>query len=132
MLKFLAPLVTIFLFAGSAFAQTNIFPKPVAGDYTFKVQSAAVALDGNGVPLEVPTASAGIFMTRDSGVNLLCLDMGPDEIQDVTLLNFTENGRVEIRARAYAEIGCTGLVSADSDNAAYIWFTGPRKPTVAP
>jgi hypothetical protein len=123
--------VALFLFAGSAVAQDNIFPKPVAGDYTFRVHSAAVELDAEGVPLDVPTASAGVFMTRDSGTNLLCIDLGPDESVPVTLMDFTGNGRVVIRARAYDEPGCTGMVSLNSDNAAYIWFTGPRKPKVA-
>jgi hypothetical protein len=118
-------------FADAVQAQENIFPKPVAGDYTFSIHSAAVELDTNGVPLEVPTASAGAFMKRDTGTNLLCIDMGPEEIKNVTLHDFTGNGRVEIRARAYELAGCSGMVSEASINAAYIWFTGPRKPKLA-
>ena len=115
------------LLAGSASA-LPIFPAPVAGIYESRIQTSVVAVDADGVPTEVPTASVGL--AEPDGTVIVCQDAGPDELVVLSyeVLAPASSKRKEANAFAYSQPGCGGERSLPSDNRAYYFFGGPSAP----
>ena len=107
-----------------------IFPPLVSGQYAFKVRTAEVELDANGIPTTTPTRSVGIYEAADPDTLLLCESSAPGEATPVSVTVVVVGDRAELRARAYSAPGCTGQVSLGSDNGAYLFFTPPGVPVL--
>lgn len=123
--------ITTLLFAAVAQAQDPIFPPLVAGEYSFHIQTHAVPVDGNGIPLQTGAVSVAVFDVGDPGVTIKCLDCQPGDLIAASIVVPAVGDRIELRARAYESAGCIGMTSPDSPNAAYVYFTGPVAPVIA-
>lgn len=129
MRKLLTAIATLLLVtAGAASAQDPIFPPLVAGEYAFRIQTHAVVLDVNGVPLRAGAHSVAVFDVADPGTTIKCFDCSPGDVIASNVVVPSAGDRVELRARAYEAAGCIGLAGNDSPNGAYVYFTGPEAP----
>lgn len=124
--------LTTLLFAATASA-LPIFPTPTGGTYTSTAQAADVAVDGNGVPTEAPTASIG--MVLDDGTLLACVPATPTQTVTISYTVPNNTGRQEANAVAYALIDCgedaDSPASARSDNTAFYFFVPAGKPSLS-
>jgi len=120
-------IATIFLVAMPASA-IDVFPDLIAGTYTFNGQPAAADPD------VTPTASIGAVRVDgapgDQGV-LDCEEVDQTNYSavlpfTVALTDTTQNARVKLVA--FAQAGCTGLQSPESENTAVMWLVPPGQP----
>jgi hypothetical protein len=122
----------IVMSAGSALAQGNVFPPLVEGDYLVNVHTAVVALDEEGVPLEVPTKSVGIIDPLNPfDVKYACVDAGPDELVPMAFTLPVDGNRIKLKAIAYEDSGCEGRASEESTGSVFIYFRGPAAPALS-
>ena len=115
------------LLLASVATAVDFFPGMMAGRYSTKVQVAPVAVDANGTPTEMPTASVGIVL---DSVVIACVSADPDAVVDIDYEIVPVGTRVgPAKAVAYSGLGCTGDVSEPSDDSAFFLFGAPNKPS---
>lgn len=127
----LITIATLFI-AGAALAQANIFPPLISGQYNANVRTAPLQLDGNGVPFNPGGESVGVFNVETPDHIIACVDTAPDTITPIAFTVVAAGDRAEIRAKAFETDDCDGGVSGPSLNAAFVYFTGPDPPELAP
>ena len=115
----------LFLLAAPVTAEP-IFPRIEAGQYTATVTAATVPLDGEGVPLDQPTASIGLML--EGNAQVACVNIDPGVSSFVAFLVPAASGRTSLRAYAFALPGCNDTEpstrSEASLNTAFFYF-GP-------
>jgi hypothetical protein len=134
MLRFILPVVCLILFLGgtNAFAQDAPDIYPVLDGGVVKVRVEAAPED----PGMTGTASLGVVQMNGSAGETL-LVCAPDAGNGVTasfdsvVAENPGGGEMAIiKGRAYPAPGCTGDLSADSANTAYVRFVGPAAPSL--
>ncbi len=128
MSKLLTAVAVLCMIAGGAWAQGPVFPPLVSGEYIFKAKNPPVPVDAQGVPLFVTPAAIGGFDVADAATLLWCVEAGPDEIGEASVMVPAGGDRREFRVRAYTNADCTGLTSDPSANGAFVYFGGPESP----
>jgi hypothetical protein len=109
-----------------------VFPPMVGGDFKFRVQPGT-ELDADGIPLSPPAQSIGIISSLEGTViENGCVDVtsaDPSIIYDILGKVKAVGQRDSLKAHAYAEPGCAGLMSAASENTAYAYpGMSPKEP----
>jgi hypothetical protein len=107
-----------------------VFPPMVGGDFKFRVHPTN-ELDSDGVPLAPLTRSIGLISSLEGVIiGSGCVDT-PDQAAIYEVLGeITAIGqRDSVKAHAFSEPGCAGLMSTASENTAYIYpGMSPPKP----
>lgn len=119
-----------FLIATAA-AAGPIFPPLVSGQYAFGVRTAVVTLDAEGVPTRAPSRSVGIRLDGTGELVHCESPAGPDgEVTSVLVTVAAAGDRAAMRCVAFSELDCAGKESEASDDAAFVFFTPPAKPSL--
>lgn len=119
--------------ATSAFAVGPVFPPLLAGEYSFKVSLPAVTLDTDGVPNTTEAKSFGLINMIDPLAIIpgTCIDAVSDSITQISVTVPVLGDRGVLKAKSFEGVGCSGVESELSSNAAYVYFTGPASPTLS-
>lgn len=99
----------------------------ISGQAQVGIRTPAIQLDGDGIPLQPPTLSVGLFTSEGDLVH--CEAMGNDQtVQVVYTIENNALGRVAVYAKAFAQAGCVGSESPQSEETAYYFFMPPLTP----
>ena len=132
-MRYMALFALLIFLALPAYAQpADIYPPLTSGMVTVDAQVGEVASD------RADTASLGIIQTNAASGEALLI-CAPSVIpgqtvrfSSVTVENPGDGTPGVLKARAYSVSDCTGDLTEDSQNAAYVLFSGPSAPTLVP
>ena len=121
-------LIFLSLLIPASIAAESYYPPLLGGTIDMNIQTD-IHVEGT------PDTGSVALVQMPNGTILDCKDAGPDELVDmdtVTVVNPNDGSPGLVKARAYVMPGCAGDVFTDSDDTAYVYFSGPGKPKLVP
>ena len=117
--------------AVAARGEPDLYPVLEAGIVKLTVRTAPHSIT------EYDTTSIGIVQLNAPGGGEALLVCAPDAGPGLTVgfvgvvaRNPGDGSAARLKARAYPALGCTGDLTSDSDNSAFVRFAGPGSPTI--